>query len=45
MRECKRCQKNWENKVENPKFCPKCHSPYWRIPRLGSWRFMGGGGG
>lgn len=31
---CFRCYSFWEpRKVEDPKCCPKCHSPYWNVPR------------
>jgi len=27
---CLRCNKSWwPRKPENPRVCPKCHSPYW----------------
>ena len=31
---CFRCYHTWKKrKVENPKTCPKCNSPYWNKPR------------
>ncbi|MEM3260703.1 MAG: hypothetical protein QXZ38_04085 [Candidatus Micrarchaeaceae archaeon] len=26
---CLRCGYEWIPKKENPKNCPRCHSPYW----------------
>src|SRR5262245_61062019 len=31
---CKRCKNEWYGKLENPKVCPKCNSPYWDKDRL-----------
>lgn len=31
---CLRCGHKWlPNKVDMPRACPSCHSPYWDIPR------------
>jgi len=30
---CKRCGWLWVSKLDNPVVCPKCHSPYWNIPK------------
>ncbi len=31
---CFRCYHNWKKRKEtNPKYCPKCKSPYWNKPR------------
>lgn len=31
---CFRCYHNWHKRKENnPKYCPKCKSPYWNRPR------------
>lgn len=30
---CKRCDYEWLGKLENPKACPKCNSPYWNKER------------
>jgi Zn finger protein HypA/HybF involved in hydrogenase expression len=33
---CERCSHKWisrENSTHVPIVCPKCHSPYWNIPR------------
>lgn len=30
---CQRCGNTWIPRTENPKNCPKCHSPYWNKPR------------
>ena len=31
---CERCGHEWPPKGEGePKFCPKCKSPYWNTPR------------
>lgn len=31
---CERCGYEWvKRKEEKPRVCPKCHSPYWDIPR------------
>jgi hypothetical protein len=26
---CKRCGCDWNAKIENPRYCPLCKSPYW----------------
>ena len=31
---CRRCLGSWVGKVENPKCCALCHSPYWNKDRL-----------
>jgi predicted Zn-ribbon and HTH transcriptional regulator len=33
--QCERCGHIWlpRNKVDEPKVCPKCKSPYWNTPR------------
>lgn len=34
MRECLRCLWKWlDSGKGKPKVCPKCHSPYWDVPR------------
>lgn len=30
---CLRCSHQWPSKLEVPKTCSKCRSPYWDIPR------------
>lgn len=30
---CKRCGWEWVPRVANPKWCPKCNSPYWNRER------------
>lgn len=31
---CERCGHKWVPRLkENPRVCPKCHSPYWDKPR------------
>ena len=30
---CLRCGGKWIPRTENPKFCPKCNSPYWDKPK------------
>jgi hypothetical protein len=30
---CARCEYLWANRVEAPKNCPRCKSPYWNRPR------------
>lgn len=30
---CKRCGYKWNQKLESPKRCPNCISPYWDKPR------------
>ena len=30
---CKRCNNEWTPRVENPKACPYCKSPYWNKER------------
>ena len=39
---CLRCTHTWiPRKPVEPKFCPKCRSPYWNKPRTkkGRWKF------
>jgi len=31
--ECNRCKHKWATKI-NPKYCPKCKSPYWNKKRV-----------
>ena len=32
--QCERCGHKWAPRSkENPRVCPKCHSPYWDKPR------------
>ena len=31
---CLRCGHTWVKRIEKPKFCPKCRSPYWDTPRI-----------
>lgn len=31
---CKRCKKLWSPKVEYPKRCPNCKSPYWNKSKI-----------
>lgn len=26
---CFRCRHEWASKMDNPRVCPKCKSPYW----------------
>jgi hypothetical protein len=30
---CLRCNHEWQSRVENPKRCPNCKSPYWKQPK------------
>ena len=31
---CERCSHEWIPRMkENPRVCPKCHSPYWDKPK------------
>lgn len=30
---CLRCGWIWTPRVDNPRWCPKCNSPYWNKPR------------
>jgi len=30
---CLRCGKEWKPWAPNPKYCPRCKSPYWNIPK------------
>ena len=38
---CLRCGHDWVQRVENPKHCPKCISPYWNTPRRGAKLWVG----
>ncbi|HEA46570.1 MAG TPA: type II toxin-antitoxin system death-on-curing family toxin [Candidatus Pacearchaeota archaeon] len=40
MRFCLRCYHYWKSNVPNPKYCPKCKSPYWNKPRKRSPKEM-----
>jgi uncharacterized OB-fold protein len=31
---CKRCGHEWIPRVENPKWCSRCNSPYWDKERV-----------
>ena len=31
---CLRCGHTWVKRIEKPKFCPRCRSPYWDTPRI-----------
>jgi len=31
---CNRCGHEWIPRVENPKWCAKCRSPYWNKKRV-----------
>lgn len=33
---CVRCQHAWTPYVRQPRKCPKCHTPWWYLPR---WRW------
>lgn len=30
---CCRCNHEWPSKLESPKTCAKCRSPYWNVPK------------
>lgn len=30
---CFRCGNSWISRIENPKYCPLCKSPYWNKPK------------
>jgi len=30
---CLRCGGSWKPRVENPRMCPICKTPYWDVPR------------
>lgn len=30
---CLRCGHEWTPRKENTRVCPKCHNPYWDVPR------------
>ena len=32
---CKKCGYEWFPRVDNPKACPRCHSPYWDKEKRG----------
>ena len=32
--QCNRCQHKWATKLEEPRFCPRCKSPYWNKKRV-----------
>jgi len=33
---CLRCNKSWNPRTtKHPTVCPRCHSPYWHLPRKG----------
>jgi len=41
---CLRCDHEWiPRREEHPRVCPKCKSPYWDRPRLGSTEEKKGG--
>lgn len=31
-RDCIRCGGHWNAKIESPRYCPLCKSPYWNVP-------------
>ena len=31
---CNRCGHTWIPRTLKPKYCAKCHSPYWNKPRM-----------
>ena len=31
---CLRCGTTWFRRVDHPKLCPSCHSPYWDKPKV-----------
>ena len=31
---CQRCGAEWEPKVDHPRRCPFCYSPYWNRPKI-----------
>lgn len=32
---CNRCKHEWATRnIKDPKYCPKCKSPYWNKPRI-----------
>lgn len=34
MAKCLRCGNDWTPRMEGPKRCPACNSPYWNKPRI-----------
>jgi len=30
---CLRCNHQWASKMQKPRICPRCKSPYWAIPK------------
>jgi predicted Zn-ribbon and HTH transcriptional regulator len=30
---CQRCEHEWIARIDSPKVCPNCRSPYWNTPR------------
>ena len=37
-RECLRCDHLWMARINNPKVCPKCKSPYWKTPKKKNYK-------
>lgn len=35
MLKCLRCLGQWVPRIESPRRCPHCKSPYWNKPRKG----------
>jgi len=33
---CRRCGNKWIIRVQTPKYCPRCKSPYWNLKRMRS---------
>jgi predicted Zn-ribbon and HTH transcriptional regulator len=34
VKKCNRCGYEWFSKLDEPKRCTKCKSPYWNKPRI-----------
>ncbi len=34
MKTCKRCGADWQERVNDPRYCPLCKSPYWNKGRV-----------
>lgn len=35
---CKRCGNTWVNRIEHPRYCPKCKSFYWDVEPINKKR-------
>ena len=34
MKTCKRCGADWQERVNDPRYCPLCKSPYWNKEKV-----------